>query len=52
MTETTLGPLGNVITIDDERVKRTSTAWFGGSVEEKFNALLMPRRIGCRCAAP
>jgi hypothetical protein len=27
MTETTPSPLGNVITIDDERIKSHSTAW-------------------------
>ena len=29
MTETTPSPLGNVITIDDERIKSRSTAWSG-----------------------
>ena len=28
MTETTPSPLGNVITIDDERIKNHLTAWF------------------------
>jgi putative transposase len=40
MTETTPGPLGNVITIDDERIKSHLDRVVRGSVEETLNALL------------
>ena len=40
MTETTPGPLGNVITIDDERIKSQFDRVARGSVEETLNALL------------
>jgi putative transposase len=38
MSETTPSPLGNVITIDDERIKLDRVV--RGSVEETLNALL------------
>ena len=40
MTETTPSPLGNVITIDDERIKNHLDRIVRGSVEETLNALL------------
>jgi putative transposase len=40
MTETTPRPLGNVITIDDERIKNHLDRVVRGSVEETLNALL------------
>jgi putative transposase len=40
MTETTPNPLGNVITIDDERIKSHLDRVVRGSVEETLNALL------------
>src|ERR1700740_2812640 len=40
MTETTPSPLGNVITIDDERIKDHLDRVVRGSVEETLNALL------------
>ena len=40
MTETTPSPLGNVITIDDERIKSNLDRVVRGSVEETLNALL------------
>ena len=40
MTETTASPLGNVITIDDERIKNHLDRVVRGSVEETLNALL------------
>ena len=40
MTETTPSPLGNVITIDDERIKNHLDHVVRGSVEETLNALL------------
>jgi len=40
MTETTLSPLGTVITIDDERIKNHLDRVVRGSVEETLNALL------------
>jgi hypothetical protein len=40
MTETTPSPLGNVITIDDERVKNHLDRVVRGSVEETLNAPL------------
>jgi hypothetical protein len=40
MTETTPRPLGNVITIDDERIKSHLDRVVRGSVEETLNALL------------
>ena len=40
MNETTPGPLGNVITIDDERIKNHLDRVVRGSVEETLNALL------------
>jgi len=40
MTETTPSPLGNVITIDDERIKNHLDRVVRGSVEEALNALL------------
>ena len=43
MTETTPGPLGNVITIDDERIKSHLDRVVRGSVEETLNT---PRRCG------
>jgi hypothetical protein len=42
MTETTPSPLGNVITIDDERIKNHLDRVVRGSVEETLNALLHP----------
>jgi len=39
-TETTPSPLGNVITIDDERIKSHLDRVVRGSVEETLNALL------------
>ena len=40
MTENTPSPLGNVITIDDERIKSHLDRVVRGSVEETLNALL------------
>src|SRR6478752_9508340 len=40
MNETTPSPLGNVITIDDERIKNHLDRVVRGSVEETLNALL------------
>src|SRR6201981_2800023 len=40
MTETTPSPLGNVITIDDERIKSHLDRVVRGRVEETLNALL------------
>jgi putative transposase len=40
MTENTPSPLGNVITIDDERIKNHLDRVVRGSVEETLNALL------------
>ena len=40
MTESTPSPLGNVITIDDERIKNHLGRVVRGSVEETSNALL------------
>ena len=40
MNETTSSPLGNVITIDDERIKSHLDRVVRGSVEETLNALL------------
>src|SRR4026207_1005581 len=40
MNETTPSPLGNVITIDDERIKGHLDRGVRGSVEETLNALL------------
>jgi putative transposase len=40
MIETTPSPLGNVITIDDERIKNHLDRVVRGSVEETLNALL------------
>src|SRR6202007_561764 len=40
MSETTLSPLGNVITIDDDRIKSHLDRVVRGSVEETLNALL------------
>jgi putative transposase len=40
MTETTPSPLGNVITIDDERIKSYLDRVVRGSVEETLNTLL------------
>ena len=40
MTKTTPSPLGNVITIDDERIKSHLDRVVRGSVEETLNALL------------
>jgi putative transposase len=40
MNNDTLSPLGNVITIDDERIKRHLDRVVRGSVEETLNALL------------
>src|SRR6476620_3802832 len=40
MTETTPSPLGNVITIDDDRIKSHLDRGVRGSVEETLNALL------------
>jgi hypothetical protein len=31
MTETKPSPLGKVITIDDERIRATSTAWYAAA---------------------
>jgi len=38
MTETTTSPSGNVITIDDERIKSHLDRAVRGSVEETLNA--------------
>ena len=47
MTETTLSPLNNVITIDDERIKNHLDRVVRSSVEETLNAnFWMRRRIG------
>jgi hypothetical protein len=48
MTEDTLSPLNNVITIDDERIKSHLDRVVRGSVEETLNA---PRGPGSRRAA-
>jgi hypothetical protein len=40
MTETTPSPLGNVITIDDDRIKHLPGLVVRGAVEETLNALL------------
>ena len=40
MTENTLGPLGKVISIDDERIKNHLDRVVRGTVEETLNALL------------
>ena len=40
MAENTLSPLGHVITIDDERIKRHPDRVVWGTVEETLNALL------------
>ena len=40
MTETTPSPLGDVITIDDDRIKNHLERVVRGSVEETLNALL------------
>src|SRR5438552_3404743 len=40
MTENTPGPLGNVISIDDERIKNHLDRVVRGTVEETLNALL------------
>src|SRR6516165_5534237 len=40
MTENTPSPLGNVISIDDERIKTHLDRVVRGSVEETLNALL------------
>jgi putative transposase len=40
MNETTRSPLGNVITIDDERIKNRLERVVRGSVEKTLNALL------------
>jgi putative transposase len=40
MTESTPSPLGNVITIDDERIKNHLDRVVRGSVEQTLNALL------------
>ena len=40
MTETTPSPLGNVITIDDERIKNRLDRVVRGSMEDTLNALL------------
>src|ERR1700720_4693518 len=40
MNNDTLSPLGNVITIDDERIKRHLDRVVRGSVEDTLNALL------------
>jgi hypothetical protein len=39
MTETTPSPLGNVISIDDERIKNHLDRVARGTVEETLNAL-------------
>jgi putative transposase len=39
MNNDTLSPLGNVITIDDERIKSHLDRMVRGSVEETLNAL-------------
>lgn len=43
MTENTPSPLGNVISIDDERIKNHLDRLVRGTVEETLNT----RRIGC-----
>ena len=43
MTETTPSPLGNVITIDDERIKSHLDRVVRGSVEETLKGLKMLR---------
>jgi putative transposase len=40
MTENTLGPLNNVVTIDDARIKSHLDRVVRGSVEDTLNALL------------
>ena len=40
MTENTPSPLGNVISIDDERIKNHLDRVVRGAVEETLNALL------------
>ena len=40
MTDDTLSPLNNVITIDDERIRNHLDRVVRGSVEETLNALL------------
>ena len=46
MNETTPSPLGNVITIDDERIKNHPAGWCGGAWRSPLNALL-DAEIGC-----
>jgi len=46
MTEPTSSPLGNVITIDDERIKSHLDRVVRGSVEETGTHCWMPRPIG------
>jgi hypothetical protein len=48
MTETTPSPLGNVITIDDERIKSHLDRVVRGSVEETLSAA---RRAAIRAPA-
>jgi len=40
MTETAPSPLGNVVTIDNERIRSHLDCTVRGSVEETLNALL------------
>ena len=52
MTENTPSPLGNVITIDDERIKNHLDRVVRGTVEETLNALLDCRSgPAMQCAA-
>ena len=52
MTENTPSPPGNVITIDDERIKNHLDRVVRGSVEEALNALLDGRGgSAVQCAA-
>jgi hypothetical protein len=50
MTGTTPSPLGQVITIDDERIKNHLDRVVRGSVEEALNALLEADRLCMRSA--
>jgi hypothetical protein len=47
MTENTPSPLGNVISIDDERIKSHLDRVVRGTVEETLNALLDAEATGC-----
>ena len=52
MTENTPRSLGNVITIDDERIKSHLDRVLRGSVEETLNACWTPRgELAVQCGA-